>query len=108
MDERRDVWSWRSAEQGGLLQASSVERADDTEGAAINDMGIDHGRPQILVTEKALNGPDVGTRFKKVGRKAVAKGVTGGPHGESCRSRRVMNGALYGRFVEVLVSPDLA
>jgi hypothetical protein len=34
--------------------------------ALLQDMGIDHGRRDILMPKQRLNGPNVGSFFKKV------------------------------------------
>src|SRR5512141_910545 len=56
---------------GGVSGASPVERADDSERAAVDDVRVDHGGPDVLVAEECLDGPDVGARFEEVGREAV-------------------------------------
>ena len=53
----------------------SVERALDAEGPAAEDVGVDHGRADVFVTEQLLDGADVGPGFQQVGREGVAQGV---------------------------------
>ena len=48
----------------------------DAETAPVQDMGIDHCRSHILVTQKLLYGANVITIFQQVGREAVSKRMT--------------------------------
>ncbi len=43
--------------------------------ALLQDMGIDHGCRDILMAKPRLKGSDVGSFFKKLGGKTVAKGM---------------------------------
>lgn len=47
-------------------------------GAAVEDVGVDHGARDVGVAEQFLDGADVVTRFQQVGCEAVAEGVAGG------------------------------
>jgi hypothetical protein len=54
-----------------------VEGATDGEGAAVQNVGVDHGRGDVVVAEKFLDGADVVAGFEQVGCKAVPEAVTG-------------------------------
>lgn len=56
----------------GLQQ---VGGAADPEGAAVDDMGVDHGGVQITVAHQLLDGSDVLAAFEQVSGKAMAQGV---------------------------------
>ena len=81
---------------------SPVERAHHTEGAAIHDVGVDHGRSQVFVTEQGLDGADVCARLEEVAGEAVAEGVTGSALVELRRPRRFLYGLLHRRLVQVV------
>ncbi len=49
-----------------------IERAPDTEAAAVEDVGVDHGRTDVAVAEELLDGSDVVARFQEV---SVATGL---------------------------------
>ena len=40
-------------------------------------MGVDHGRPEIGVTEQLLDGADVDAVLEQVGGESVSEGVAG-------------------------------
>ena len=53
----------------------------------VQNVGVDHGRCDVLVAEELLNGSDVVTVLKKVRGKGMTKGMTGcslGQGGCSC------------------------
>ncbi len=56
----------------GLQQ---VGGAADPEGAAVDDMGVDHGGVQITAAHQLLDGSDVLAAFEQVSGKAMAQGV---------------------------------
>jgi hypothetical protein len=58
-----------------LAGTAIVEGAPDAVGAAVEDVGVDHGRADVVVAEQLLDGADVVAVLKEVGCKAVAKGV---------------------------------
>jgi hypothetical protein len=43
--------------------------------ALLKDVGLDHGRGQIVVSEELLNGADVGAALEQVGGEGMAKGM---------------------------------
>ena len=54
---------------------SAVEGAADAGRAAVEDVGVDHGCLNILVTEEFLNRSDIVAIFEQVGGEGVAEGV---------------------------------
>jgi len=80
----------------------AIERANDPEGAAVNQMGIDHGGPDILVTQQRLDGADVGSCFEQVRGEAVPQGVAARPLLEPRCLRRVLDRPLERAQVEVM------
>jgi len=52
-----------------------VERARDPEPAAVQYVGVDHRRADILMSKEFLHGANVVARLKKVSGKGVTKGV---------------------------------
>lgn len=53
----------------------SVERTADGQAAALQDMGVDHRRPDVFVPQQFLDCSDVIMVFQQVGREAMAEGV---------------------------------
>src|SRR5437870_1030548 len=68
----RDGSSRASAPRGG---SSSIERAHHAEGTAIDDVDVDHRRPDVLVAEQGLDSADVRAPFQEVRREAVSQRV---------------------------------
>ncbi len=56
-----------------------VERAADGEAAAIEDVGVDHRRADVLMAEQFLDGADIVAVFEEVGGERVAEGMAGDP-----------------------------
>ena len=55
-----------------------VGGALNTGGATVQDVGVDHGRGDVLVTEQLLDSTDVAAVFQEVGCEAGAEGMAGG------------------------------
>lgn len=87
-----------------IMDAGLVERATNGEGAAVEDVGVDHCRGDVAVAEELLNGADVVAGIEEVGGKAVAEGVAGGGFGEIGGFAGGVEGALKDGFVEVVAS----
>ncbi len=85
---------------------ASVERAPYAERAGVDDMGVDHGRCDVGVTEQLLDGADVVAGFEQVGREGVAKGVAGGWLGYAGSLDCGTEAALDHGLVQV-VAPEL-
>ena len=76
------------------------------DGSAFDDVGVDHGGPNVAVTQQFLNGSDVVVGFQQMGGEAVAEGV-GGDAFENLRfSDDGFEGSLNIPLMEV-VSPAL-
>ena len=76
--------------------------ADDAEGAAVDELGVDHRGPHVFVAEQRLNRPDVGARLEQVGREAVVEKMACRALGEPRRASCVVHGLLSRRFVQVV------
>ena len=57
--------------------SSAVQRAHYAQWAAVEDVGVDHGRLQVAVAEQGLDGSDVGAVLEQMRRKGVPKRVGG-------------------------------
>jgi len=70
----------------------------------VQDMGVDHGRADIVVPEQLLDGPYIGAGFKQVRGKRMAEGVT------SCMldNAGLPNGLLHGPLEYRLTGPVAA
>ena len=55
----------------------AVQRTFHSEPPALEHMGVDHRRFDVLVAEQLLDGPNVVAIFEKVGGEAVAEGMRG-------------------------------
>ena len=56
-------------------QADPVGGASDPAGSTVHDMGVDHGRADVTMTEKLLDRPDVVVVLQKVRREGVAESI---------------------------------
>jgi hypothetical protein len=76
----------RSAEGPVLLRYPScrILRAADSSSAVPEDVGVDHGRGDLVVAEKLLDGPDVMAALQKVRGEGAAERVAA----RACRYRR--------------------
>jgi len=55
--------------------SEGVCRTPDPMASFVEDMRVNHGRFDILMPQKILDGPDVVSVFEQVARKTVAKSV---------------------------------
>jgi len=76
-----------------------IERAADAEGAAIEDVGVDHGGRDVAVAQKLLDGPDVVAGFEQVRGEAVAEAMAAGGLADSSLSHSGVEGSLQHRLV---------
>lgn len=60
----------------------SIGGSPDGETSAVEDVGVDHRRPHVVVTQELLNGADVIANLQQVRGKGVSQRVAGG----TCRS----------------------
>ncbi len=65
----------RALREAARSRRSLIEGADDAEGTAIDDVGVDHRGADVAVSEQGLDGTDVGASFEQMGGEAVAQGV---------------------------------
>src|SRR5262249_48922539 len=72
----------------------SVQRAPDSGGAAVQDVGVDLRRRHVAVPEEFLDGPDVAAVLEQVGGEGVAQSVRAGPLGDPCAPDSLLHGAL--------------
>ncbi len=61
------------------LISQTIDRALYPHGPTTEHMRIDHGRPNIFVTKKRLDGSKVGSVFQEVGRERLAKRIRRDP-----------------------------
>ena len=85
---------------------SIVEGGFDGESAALEDMGVDHGGFDILVSEEFLNGADIVSVLEEVGGEGVAKGVGGDLLVDACDFCGFTNGFLGNGFVKMMAADD--
>ena len=52
-----------------------IQRAVNTLGALLKDLGIDHRRGQALVSEKLLDSADVGAALKEISGERMSEGI---------------------------------
>jgi len=83
---------WSRPLVGLALNPEIVERAGDALCPLLEDVGIDHGRLQIVVPEQLLDGADVGAALEQVSRKGMAEGVGG----DVLRQARLAHGRFDG------------
>lgn len=78
-----------------ILGIQGVGRADDPLAPAhIEHVGVDHGRFNILVTEKFLNGPDVIPGQQEMRGEGVPQGVAARSLVDLSVSKRLFDGLL--------------
>ncbi len=70
----------------------------------IKDMGINHHRFDIFMTQKLLDGANVVALFQKVGGKAMPKGMTAPVFGDPRLLDSLSHGTLHGLFIEMVSS----
>jgi len=68
----------------------------------IEDMRIDHGRADILMTQQFLDGPYVITRFKQMGRERMTKSMTASVFDNASFSYSLLDGPLKDCFMNVV------
>ena len=58
------------------LSEQPIQRACDTEPILVQNVRVDHSRPDVLVAEQLLYRTDVGALFQHVGCKRMAQALT--------------------------------
>jgi hypothetical protein len=86
------------------MDHSSIEWTTDRASAAIENMGIYHGRAHVAVAEQFLDGPDVVAILQQVSREAVTKGMAACTFGEPACLNGGADRALDDRLVEMISS----
>jgi len=59
----------------GVLPRQKVQRAQHAARAALQNVGVDHRRRDVLMAEQLLDGSDVAARLKQVCRERVPQRV---------------------------------
>jgi len=77
-----------------------VERTVDRRGASVEDVGIDHRHPDVLVAQELLDGANVVACFEEVGGEGMSEGVAGNALMDSCQKGRLFDGLLQGTLTE--------
>jgi hypothetical protein len=72
----------------------SIERAADGHSTSMEDVGVDHRRPHVLVTEQFLHGTDVVTVLKQMCGERVPEGVA---------AHRLVDACQFDRFLDRLL-----
>ena len=81
-----------------------VQRTHDAAAPAIEDMGVDHRRADILVAEQLLDGANVIARLQEMCGERVAECVRGGGLVDTGISDGLCNGPLDGLLVDVMAA----
>lgn len=84
------------------MHTLGVEGAFDRESAALEDMGIDHGGFDILVTQQFLDGANVVSTLQQVCRKRVTECMRGHMFVNLCMMCGGADGFLDDSFVNVM------
>ena len=85
-----------------LTNIQFVEQTIHSLPAPIRDMGVNHGRTDIRMTEQLLNGPNVIAILNQMSRKRMSKGMWGSGFGQTDRFHHAINGFPDHRFMEVM------
>ena len=115
------MWRGENAGRGCVIRAARggvavvgdngcerlVEGAADAEGAAVEDVGVDHGGGDVAVAEELLDSANVVAGLEEVGGEGVAEGVAAGRLGDFGGLAGRVEGTLEHGFVQV-VAPQLA
>src|SRR5262245_10274148 len=67
-----------TAASSSIAALESIQWTPSPPGAALQYMGIDHSRVEILMPQQLLDGTNVGALFQQMGRKRVAQRMTAG------------------------------
>ncbi len=78
----------------GWGRLEGVGGAGDSQGASVQDMGVDHRGLDVPVAEEFLDDADVGAIFEEVGGEGVAQDVAGDASGDAGSATGGFYGAL--------------
>src|SRR5262245_48647418 len=81
-----------------------VRRTSYRTWAPVQDMGVDHGRADVLVAQKVLDRPDVVSVLQQMGREGVPEGVTARRFGDSGLQHGMPNATLQDGFMQMVPS----
>jgi len=87
----------------GTPQSSGLSPSGG-QATTLEDVGIDHGRLDVLVAQQFLDGTDVVMVFQQVGGEGVSEGVAGHALFQAGGTCRLPDGALQTTFVEVMAA----
>jgi hypothetical protein len=90
----------------GIAAKQRVQWAAHAEAAAVEHMGIDHGRADITMTEQLLDGPNVGALFQQLGSERMTESMAAGRLADPAPAHGVGHGALHRGFVERVAVPQ--
>ncbi len=105
--ERGEATARRGRKEPGCPSSSSEEavgRGLDAGGAAVQDMGVDHRRGDVLVAEQLLYGADVAAGFEQVRGEGVREGVAGRALRDGRREDCAAHGVLHDGLVQVVAA----
>jgi hypothetical protein len=80
----------------------SVKRTLDPSHTSVQDMGINHCRADVVVSEKFLDRPDIISVLKQVCCKGVAQSVAPGRFEDASLEPSFFESFLYNRFVKMM------
>jgi len=86
-------------------EGQSVYGASDPPPAAVQNVGVNHGRTDIGVSEQLLNRADIVAIFQQMGGKGMAHGVRAGWLRDAGLEPCIFDGLLENRLVEVVPPP---
>ena len=81
----------------------SIEGAADSQATPVDDVGVDHGRFDILVAQKLLYCSDIVVGFQEVGRRTMTQGV-----GADGLDDPRQAGSLFDRFLQAALVQVMA
>ena len=92
----------RALRRGEDVLPAPTRRRPGNTAATVEDMGVDHRRPDALVAEELLDGPDVVAAHQEVGGEGVTQGVAGRRLDDPRLLHRLPEGPLDSPLVEVV------
>jgi len=81
-----------------------VEGAAHAARTTVENVGVNHGRGHVSVSEKLLNGSDVVTTFEEVGREGMSHGVRARRLGDPGLAHSVLHRSLDHGLVKVVTA----
>ena len=88
--------------RGNPGKSGDIEGTGAAGTRTFDDMEVDHGGGDVGMSEKILNGADVGAALKQARSERVAERMTGGPLGDIGLGDGVLELALHGCLMEVM------